>query len=346
MKTRALGAFGWLLFTMILWGSAFPSSKYATEHVPHEIAVLFRFGGGAIVLLIITFFRRSQQTPKLKDVVGACVAGVIGVCGYNSLFFWGVTLAPASDGSVIFPALTPVITAVVLILSRRESARPARMMGLVLGVGGAALFFFATNAHGAPGSTQLMGDTIFLIGAAVWSTYTLLNRRLVAGMDPVQAVTYSTVAGSIALGALAAPHFSSVDWGTLSTGFWINAVYLAIGPTAVAYVLYVRGIRDVGASAASVMMFAVPLFGTVFSFISLGESFTLAQGGAAVVMVGGALLAVITGRKPAAAQAGSEQPVPAGSSQEAADAGVQEPDETTAPGASDATAREADPLPR
>ncbi|AYG79080.1 hypothetical protein DWB77_01190 [Streptomyces hundungensis] len=354
MKTKPLGAFGWLLFTMILWGSAFPSSKYATEHVPHAIAVLFRFGGGAIVLLVITFFRRPQQSPKLKDIVGACVAGLIGVCGYNSLFFWGVTLAPASDGSVIFPALTPVITAVVLILTHRETARPARVMGLVLGVGGAALFFFTTNAHGAPGSTRLMGDTIFLVGAAVWSTYTLLNRRLVAGMDPVQAVTYSTVAGSIALGAMATPHFGDVDWGSLSTGFWINAVYLAIGPTAVAYILYVRGIRDVGASAASVMMFAVPLFGTIFSFISLGESFTWSQGAAAVIMVGGALLAVITGRKPATEPAatepvGVEQPVPGDAPEESelpAGVAARTPDDTPAqqPGAT--SVREAGPATR
>ncbi|MEU5543941.1 DMT family transporter [Streptomyces sioyaensis] len=333
MKTKAVGAFGWLLFTMVLWGSAFPSSKYATEHVPHEVAVLFRFGGGAIVLLIISLFRRSQPTPKPKDILGACLAGVVGVCGYNSLFFWGVTMAPASDGSVIFPALTPVITAVVLIMSRRESARPTRILGLVLGVGGAALFFVTTNAHSAPGSDRLMGDTIFLVGAAVWSTYTLLNRRLVAGMDPLQAVTYSTVAGSIALGAMAAPHFGSVDWGALSGGFWGNAVYLAIGPTAVAYLLYVRGIRDVGASAASVMMFAVPLFGTVFSFLSLGESFTLSQGAAAVVMVGGALLAVISGQKSAAAQSADKQPVAAGAPQETGDAEAQEAIGATAPGA-------------
>ncbi|MCZ9347614.1 DMT family transporter, partial [Streptomyces sp. TRM76130] len=101
MKDKALGAYGWLLFTMVLWGSAFPSSKYAVGHVPHEVAALFRFGGGAIVLLLITFFRRPQQTPPLRAVAGACVAGLVGVFGYNALFFWGVTMAPASDGGVI-----------------------------------------------------------------------------------------------------------------------------------------------------------------------------------------------------------------------------------------------------
>lgn len=303
MKNQALGAYGWLLFTMVLWGSAFPSSKYAVEHVPHEVAALFRFGGGALVLLLITLFRRPERTPPLRAVLGACVAGVVGVFGYNALFFWGVTMAPASDGGVIFPALTPVITTVVLVLSGRESARPVRVIGLVLGLAGAALFFVTTTAHGAGGSDRLMGDTIFLVGAAVWSGYTLLNRTLVVGMDPVQAVMYSTVAGSVALGAMAVPECGSVQWSGLSGGFWLNAVHLAIGPTAVAYLLYVRGIRDVGASMASVMMFAVPLFSTVFSFLFLGESFTWAQAGSALLMLGGAFTAVISGHAAGAARA-------------------------------------------
>ncbi|MFJ7326471.1 DMT family transporter [Streptomyces cyaneofuscatus] len=300
MKTKATGAYAWLLLTMVLWGSAFPSSKYAVEHVPHSVAAFLRFGGGAVVLVIICLIVRPKRPASAKDIIGACVAGLVGVFGYNALFFWGVTMAPASDGSVIFPALTPVITTVVLIASRRESARPVRIAGLVVGVGGAALFFLATSAHADGGSNRLMGDTIFLIGAAVWSLYTLLNRKLVSGMDPIQAVTISTVAGSVALGLMAAPDFGHVEWSGLGGGFWLNAVHLAIGPTAVAYLLYVRGIRDVGASTASIMMFAVPVFGTLFAFIALDESFTLTQVGAAVLMVAGALAAVVSGaRKPA-----------------------------------------------
>ncbi|MBZ3904808.1 DMT family transporter [Streptomyces griseiscabiei] len=306
MNARASGAYGWLLFTMVLWGSAFPSSKYAVEHVPHEVAALFRFGGGAAVLLLMALFQRPRQAPPLKAVIGACVAGLVGVFGYNALFFWGVTMAPASDGGVMFPALTPVITTVVLILAGRESARPVRVLGLVIGAGGAALFFVTTTAHGVGGPERLMGDTVFLVGAAVWSVYTLLNRKLVVGMDPLQAVMYSTVAGSLALAVMAAPEFGEVRWSGLPTGFWINAVHLAIGPTAVAYLLYVRGIRDVGASTASVMMFAVPLFSTLFSFLFLGESFTWAQSGSALLMLGGAFIAVISGHGSAGKKAAGE----------------------------------------
>ncbi|MEU2022443.1 DMT family transporter [Streptomyces sp. NPDC016469] len=317
MKSKSIGAYGWLLLTMMLWGSAFPSSKYATEHVPHEVAAFFRFGGGALVLLALTLVMRPSRKASAKDILGACLAGLVGVFGYNALFFWGVTMGPASDGSVIFPALTPVITAVALIVAGRETAGPVRVTGLAIGLGGAALFFFTANTGASAGGDRLMGDSVFLTGAAVWSVYTLLNRKLVSGMDPLQAVMYSTVAGSLALGVMAAPKFSSVGWSSLSGGFWANAVYLAIGPTAVAYLLYVRGIRDVGASTASVMMFAVPLFGTVFSFISLGESFTWSQGAAALIMLAGALLAVVSGRS--VARTRNAEPSPAG-------AGVAQPD--------------------
>ncbi|MGA8117264.1 MAG: hypothetical protein WCA46_26825, partial [Actinocatenispora sp.] len=36
-----------LLLTMAGWGTAFPTSKIAVDSVPHEVAALLRFGGGA-----------------------------------------------------------------------------------------------------------------------------------------------------------------------------------------------------------------------------------------------------------------------------------------------------------
>jgi drug/metabolite transporter (DMT)-like permease len=293
MRSRFAPAHAWLLLAMVLWGSAFPSSEWAVRQVPHSVAALFRFGGGAVALIVIMALRPSAQRLSRGMVLRAALAGLVGVFGYNAMFFWGVSLAPSADGSVIFPALTPVLTSLFLIATRAEKARALRVLGLGLGVAGAAFFFFATSLH-ADGR-HLLGDSIFAFGAAIWSAYTLLNRRLLVGMDPGQAVMFATIAGSVALGGLAAPDLPHVAWSGLSTGFWVNAVYLAVGPTAVAYLLYARGIRDLGAATASAMMFTVPLFGTAFSFVFLSERFTAAQAAAALVMLGGAFLAVTAG---------------------------------------------------
>ena len=119
-------------------------------------------------------------------------------------------------------------------------------------------------------------------------------------MDAVLAVTVQTAVGSVALAAFAAPELGHVAWGAQPGSFWLNAAYLSVGPTALSYLFFARGIRDLGASTAAIMMFAVPLFGTVFSLIFLHETFTAVQVAAALVMVGGALLAVAAGsRSPA-----------------------------------------------
>jgi drug/metabolite transporter (DMT)-like permease len=288
-------SYGGLLLTMVFWGGAFPASKWATEQMPHAVAALLRFGGGTVVLLVAVAVLRPRLPGNRSALIRAGLVGLIGVFGYNTLFFWGVTMAPANDGSVIFPAMVPVFTALALVTSRRETAPRRRVAGLGLGVAGAAAFFVAADLHAPHGSHRVLGDVIFVVGAVVWAAYTLLSRAVVRDIEPAVATAAATLCGSVALALFAVPDYGNVRWSGLSGGFWLNIAFLAIAPTAVAYLLYARGIRDVGAGIASAMMFTVPVFGTFFSFVFLGESFNPVQAVAAVLMLVGAYFAATSG---------------------------------------------------
>lgn len=288
-------SYGGLLLTMVFWGGAFPASKWATEQIPHTVAALMRFGVGAVVLLVSVAILRPKWPDNRGALIRAGAVGLVGVFGYNTLFFWAVTMAPANDGSVIFPAMAPVFTALALVVSGRETAPWRRVVGLVLGVAGAVAFFVAADLHAPHGSHRVLGDIIFVVGAAVWAAYTLLSRPVVRDVEPVVATTAATLCGSVALALFAIPDYGNVHWSGLSGGFWLNMAFLAVAPTAVAYLLYARGIRDVGAGVASAMMFTVPVFGTLFSFTFLGESFTGVQVLAAVLMLVGAYFAATSG---------------------------------------------------
>jgi drug/metabolite transporter (DMT)-like permease len=294
MNTR-ITSYGGLLLTMVFWGGAFPASKWATEQMPHAVAALIRFGGGTVVLLVAVAILRPKLPTDRGALIRAGLVGLVGVFGYNTLFFWGITMAPANDGSVIFPAMAPVFTALALVISRRETAPWRRVVGLALGVGGAAAFFVAADLHAPHGSHRVLGDVIFVVGGAVWAAYTLLSRTVVRDIEPLVASTAATLCGSLALALFAIPDYGNVRWSGLSGGFWLNMAFLAVAPTAVAYLLYARGIRDVGAGIASAMMFTVPVFGTLFSFTFLGESFNDVQVIAAVLMLVGAYFAATSG---------------------------------------------------
>ncbi|WP_055484251.1 DMT family transporter [Streptomyces sp. WMMB 322] len=285
-----------LLVTMVMFGSAFASSKVVVGEMPHEVAAALRFGGGGLLLIILaTVFRGSSRPIGRAAAVRAGLVGLLGVLAYNIFFFWGLSLAPSLDGSIIVPVLSPILTTATVILLGRERATWARIAGLAVGATGALLFFLGIGGDAA-GSTQLIGDLIFVAGAACWAAYSILSKSLLAGVDPLRATAWGTGIGGLGLTLLAVPAVADVSWQSVSGPAWANVIFLAVGPTAIAYLFYYRGLRSVSPSTATIMMFTVPVFGSFSSTLFLGESFTGIQLIGTLIMLGGALFAVLGNR--------------------------------------------------
>jgi drug/metabolite transporter (DMT)-like permease len=285
-----------LAATMALWGSAFAGSKIALEYVPHGVAAMLRFGLGALLMLgwlaLVGGLRLST-----RELGRLAVAGLLGVFGYNALFFWGLSLAPSIDGSLLIPVLSPVLTVGAATVLLRERASRPRVAGLLLGLAGAAVFLAGIEGgFGEVGAERLLGDLIYVAAAATWAAYTLIGRRVLADTDPVRETTFAMVIGAVLLAGLAAPAAPDVAWSELPPRFWGTMAYLAIGPTALAFVLFYIGVRRIGPTRTSIMMFLVPVFGSVTAIVLLDESLSPVQVGGAVLMLAGALLALTEGR--------------------------------------------------
>jgi drug/metabolite transporter (DMT)-like permease len=294
-----------LVVVMIFWGSAFASSKVAVGTVGHEVAAPLRFGLGALVLLLVLPFARGPGPGRNPgDWLALTGLGLVGVFGYNLLFFLGLSLAPAADGSMIIPVLSPVITTVLGALLGNQRISAVQIAGLSTAVAGAVVFM-AGAPLGPAGMTRLAGDAAFVGAAACWSTYTVLGRPMLHRLSPQRVTTYTTAIGSLGLVPVAVPSATQVSWSTLDTGFWLNVAYLAIFPTALAYVLYYRGVHQLGSTTAATMMFLVPIAGLACAIGLLGESINPAQIVGSILMLGGALVATR-----ASSSARSKQPAP------------------------------------
>ncbi|ADD42308.1 DMT family transporter [Stackebrandtia nassauensis] len=297
--TTAANPYLLLMTTMMLWGGAFSSSKVVVDAVPHTVGAFLRFGGGALALLVVVrlYDRRQTPVPARKLWLGAA-AGVLGVFAYNAFFFWGLSLAPSLDAGILIPVLSPVLTTAFLLVSGREKANRARVVGLSLGLVGAVIFFLGAGGATSAGPQRLPGDALFLLSAVCWAAYTLAGPRVMAGIAPLRATTYATCAGAVMLGALAVPDMATVDWTALPSLVWANVGYLAIGGAAVANLLYYRGVAAVGPARASLMMFSVPVVNTLCATLILGESLGWLQAAGACVLLTGAFLALTQGRLP------------------------------------------------
>ncbi|WP_035720092.1 DMT family transporter [Gordonia shandongensis] len=281
-----------LMVTMVMFGSAFASSKVVVGAMPHEVAAAFRFGGGALVLaaVVAVMPRRGQRLGR-RNAIRAAAVGVIGVFAYNVLFFWGLSLAPSVDGTIIVPVLSPILTVVALFAFRGERVSRRQAVGLATGAVGAVVFLVAVGGSGD--ADRLVGDAIFVAAAAAWAGYSIVSKSVLTGIEPLRATTWGVSTGAVLLALYAAPHVGATAWSDVGATAWLNVVFLAIGPTAVAYLFYYRGLRHVSPTVATVMMFTVPVVGIACSYIFLGERINAGQIGGAVVLLVGALLAVV-----------------------------------------------------
>jgi drug/metabolite transporter (DMT)-like permease len=297
-----------LMTTMVLWGGSFSSSKVVVENVPYTVGALLRFGGGAIALVVaVSLFDRRETPVPARNAWPAAAAGVLGVFAYNGFFFWGLSLAPSLDAGILIPVMSPVLTSAFLLVSGKEPASWARVVGLGLGLTGAVIFFLGAGGGTEGGSNRLLGDALFVLSAVCWAAYTLVGPRVMAGIAPLRATTYATCAGAVLLAALAAPDMAEVEWTELPSSVWLNALYLAVGAAAVANLLYYRGVGAVGPAKASLMMFSVPVVNTLCATLILGESFGWLQGTGACVLLAGAALAVTQGKLPRRTSGGGER---------------------------------------
>ncbi len=273
-----------LVLTMVFWGSAFPASKIIVLHVSPEVGAVLRFGLGALLMAAILFRRSARPVPPRAAWGGVAAVGLVGVAIFNTAFFRGLSLAPASDAAVVIPTLSPVLTAAAGILLLGEKATARRLSGLGFSLAGSVLFFWAVVAHTQGQGTRILGD-LFLLGAAVsWAAYSIISRPVVMKIGALPATAWSMLLGSAGLLLVSAPRLAAVPWTALPPKFWLVLAYLAVFPTVIAYLLWMEGIRVIGSGPATSFMFLAPVSGLLLSALLLGDRPTPAQG------VGGALM--------------------------------------------------------
>lgn len=276
-----------LILTMVFWGSAFVGSKRIVFDVPPEVGAVLRFGLGALLMMGVLFRAAARPFPS-RDAWGRIGAvGLVGVTSFNTCFFWGLSLAPASDAAMIIPTLSPMLTVAAGMLFLGEPVRRNRLEGLALSIFGAILFFWGVIAHSAGQGTRIWGDLLLVGAATSWSAYSILSRALILRVGLLPATAWSMLLGTAGLFLISAPGLAAVSWGTLSLRFWIVLVYLAVFPTVIAYLLWMEGIRAIGSGPATSFMFLAPVSALVLAALLLDERPTLLQCAGGAIMLSG-----------------------------------------------------------
>ena len=230
-------------------------------------AVRRRFGPGTPFALR----RWDRATWRLVLVTGA------GLAVYQTAYYLSINLCGLAVATVVTLGAGPVLIAVAAHATGLERVGPRGAAAVAAALAGLVLL----AGTGGTGNGPLAGIALALVSAAGYAAVTLLTRR---GGDLPR---YDAALAGFAVGAvLLAP---AADLGTdLGTTAPATAAallaYLTAVPSALAYLLFFKGLAVVRATTASVVALVEPLTATLAAVALLGEPLP------APAAAGGALL--------------------------------------------------------
>ena len=277
----------------MLFGTTGTAQALAGSDSPVEVgAARIAVGGAALVLVALAGRRLRSLRPALPLLL---VAGV-GVAVYQLSFFAAVDRTGVTVGTVVAIGFGPVAAGVLERLV--EGTEPTRrwLAATALAVAGVAVL---TLAAGTDAAVSPAGIRLALLAGGGYAAYTVIAKRLLRlGHDPVGVMAASFGLGAILL--LPVLVLGDHDWLASPSGVGL-ALYLGLLPTAVAYLLFVHGLRRVSAAEATTLVLAEPVTAAVLGALVLHEHLDGAAALGAALVLGGLLALAIPARRPAPA---------------------------------------------
>jgi len=260
--------------------------------------------GGALLVLFARLVRRGASAAWARGAGGVVFTGAAGVAAYQASFFAAVDDTGVAVGTIVALGSAPALTGALewALHGRRPPAR----WDVATALASVGVALLALGGGGDAGISPL-GVGLAVLAGGSYATYTLASKRLLDdGHAPegVMAVLFGL--GAVVL----APVLVISGPGWLATGGGLALVlFLGVVPTAIAYVLFARGLRGLEASEAATITLAEPVTAAALGVFVLGERVTGGGAvGAALVLGALVLLALRPGRRRAAPLAAVAEP--------------------------------------
>jgi drug/metabolite transporter (DMT)-like permease len=266
----------WVLLAVppLLWAGNVVAGRAVRDAVPPMTLAFARHLLAFLVLLPFAWpgLRADARTLWRHRGVIARTA-LAGMAGFNLLVYAALHTTTATNVLLLNAAIPVLIVLFGAVLGRGAPTRH-QVAGMLLSCAGVLLII----GHGDPARIAQLrfarGDLLAFAAMGGFALYSLWLRDLPAGLDRIGVL--ATQLGVAAVGLLP---FAAWEWvhgahahahaGPAALG---AVLYVALGASLLAPLLYMAGVARVGAARAGLFLHLMPVFGALLAALLLGEA--------------------------------------------------------------------------
>ena len=247
------------------------------EHLTATDLATLRFVGAGMVMLPVVW-RIDLADIKVLDWRRALTLAALAGLPYPIIINWGLTYAPATHAAALCPASIVFFS---FLLSRalfKERVSPVQITFIAVLITGLVLFI-SPNGHDR--NDTLFGDLVFVGSGVMFSGYAILVRRW--AVDSTMATAAVALLSCLPLPVIYLFVPNGLDEAPGSE-ILTQIVIQGFLAGAAAIFLYTYVVRQLGPQMASLFLPCVPIATAFTAMLVLGESPTILQLFAIVIM--------------------------------------------------------------
>ena len=255
-------------------------AQFAYSYGSNVTTLLFlRFAIASFIFLLILKLSNTTYDISKKDTIRLIFLGAVGYGLLSSLYFFGISLIPASLSGFLLYSY-PAIVTLLAFLGREEPLYRENFISLIVAIIGLAMVLGPVFT-----TINLLGVGSILAAAFVYAIYILASNRVLKRVNWLPGSTVVTISAAFFF-LITGSFRGNLYLNQISTEIMLSGIGLAIFSTIIAVAGFYLGISLIGPSRASIVSSIEPLVTVVLSALFFAERLTFTQffGGLLIIL--------------------------------------------------------------
>ena len=266
-KSKTIGL---ALFTMLLWGSLFPTVKlgFGAYDVKGTADILL-FAGirfvicGAVIGVFAGIKDKNSYKPIGRSITPILLSGLFAIILHYAFTYLGLEMTDSSKTALIKQIGVLLYVCFSFIFIKEDRPTFPKIIAAAIGF----LGIFALNVSSA-GFTFHFGDMLILGASFCTVISNVISKKVFSKVAPITATGVSQLFGGAVLLLIGAFMGGKVHF-SLNASLWIMAYICAA--SVISYCVWFYILKSGELSKLFIIKFAEPVFACIFGAIILGE---------------------------------------------------------------------------
>ncbi len=286
------------LLCVMLWGTAFPVIKmcyglFSIENSDYGSKALFAgerfFLAGIMVLIVGIFMEKGFPHPKKQDLFPVFMLGFLQIFLQYLFSYIGLSNTTGTKTSVITALSSFLAVLCAPLFFKKDNLNLQKLLGCAAGFAGVIVI----NLDGiGEGGFTFMGEGLVIMSAIAAAAGNIYCKKISIGRNPTTVSAYHLIFGGGGLIAVGLILGGELTFDSAEK--YLLLIYLGI-VSAASFTIWTALLKYNPVSRILIFNLLIPVFGTVWSGILLGEPvFTLKNITSVVLIAIGIILVNIT----------------------------------------------------